>query len=143
NVSNNEFIATNQFTVKQGDHVRRPDITLFINGLPLVTFELKNPTNANVGIQQAFSQLETYKTEIPEYMQYNEILIISDGINARAGSLTAGIDRFMRWREPKEVAVDRSEEHTSELQSRFEVVCRLLLEKNNIKSHMSQSVIRT
>ena len=69
---------------------------------------MKNPTNANVGIQQAFSQLETYKTEIPEYMQYNEILIISDGINARAGSLTAGIDRFMRWREPKEVAVDDS-----------------------------------
>lgn len=108
NVGNNEFVATNQFTVKQGEHVRRPDITLFINGLPLVTFELKNPTNANVGIQQAFSQLETYKTEIPEYMQYNEILIISDGINARAGSLTAGIDRFMRWREPKEVAVDDS-----------------------------------
>ncbi|WP_295731064.1 type I restriction endonuclease subunit R [uncultured Limosilactobacillus sp.] len=108
NVHNNDFIATNQFTVKQGDHERRPDVTLFINGLPLVTFELKNPANVNVGIQQAFAQLSTYKSEIPEYMQYNEILIISDGTNARAGSLTAGIDRFMRWREPRDVQVDES-----------------------------------
>lgn len=108
NVDNNTFIATNQFTMKQGEHERRPDITLFINGLPLVTFELKNPANANVGIQQAFAQFSTYKEEISSYMQYNEILIVSDGINARAGSLTAGIDRFMRWREPKNVDIDDS-----------------------------------
>ncbi|MFR0532325.1 type I restriction endonuclease subunit R [Limosilactobacillus reuteri subsp. suis] len=108
NVDNNTFVATNQFTMKQGEHERRPDITLFINGLPLVTFELKNPANANVGIQQAFAQFSTYKEEISSYMQYNEILIVSDGINARAGSLTAGIDRFMRWREPKNVDIDDS-----------------------------------
>ena len=59
NVDNNTFVATNQFTMKQGEHERRPDITLFINGLPLVTFELKNPANANVGIQQAFAQFST------------------------------------------------------------------------------------
>lgn len=108
NVDNNDFLATNQFTIVQGDHERRPDITLFVNGLPLVTFELKDSDNANVGIQQAYAQLGTYKSEIPNYMQYNEILIISDGINARAGSMTANIDRFMRWRAPKDVEEDSS-----------------------------------
>lgn len=102
-VDNNEFIATNQFTVRQNEKERRPDVTLFVNGLPLVTFEFKDSANENLGIQQAFSQLQTYKSEISNYMKYNEILVISDGINARAGSLTAGMDRFMRWRAPKNV----------------------------------------
>lgn len=102
-VDNNEFIATNQFTVRQNEKERRPDVTLFVNGLPLVTFEFKDSANENVGIQQAFSQLQTYKSEISNYMEYNEILVISDGINARAGSLTAGMDRFMRWRAPKNI----------------------------------------
>ena len=100
-VSNNNFLATNQYTIIQGNRNRRPDVTLFINGLPLATFEFKNADNENIGIQEAFSQLETYKAEIQNYMQYNEILVISDGINARAGLLTAGIDRFMRWRAQK------------------------------------------
>lgn len=101
-VSKNDFMATNQFTIQQGDHERRPDVTLFINGLPLVTFEFKDSTNAQVGIEDAFKQFNTYKSEISDYMQYNEILIISDAISARAGSLTAGLDRFMRWRAPKD-----------------------------------------
>lgn len=102
NVNNNEFIATNQFTF-EGRHERRPDVTLFINGLPLVTFEFKDISNPNVSIRDAYNQFETYKEEISDYMKYNEILIISDGINARAGSITAGFDRFMRWRAPKNV----------------------------------------
>lgn len=104
-VENNEFIATNQFTFKES-HERRPDTTLFINGLPVVTFEFKDASNPNVSIQNAYQQLQTYKAEIPGYLKYNEILIISDGINARAGSLTAGYDRFMRWRAPKNVQTD-------------------------------------
>jgi type I restriction enzyme R subunit len=103
NIDNNDFMATNQFTITQGDHERRPDVTLFINGLPLVTFEFKDSANLNVGIQKAFKQFKTYKSEIPDYMQYNEILIISDAVHARAGSLTSGIDRFMRWRSPKDI----------------------------------------
>ncbi|WP_225437852.1 HsdR family type I site-specific deoxyribonuclease, partial [Limosilactobacillus reuteri] len=101
-VENNEFIATNQFTFK-GSNERRPDTTIFVNGLPVVTFEFKDASNPNVSIENGYRQLQTYKAEIPEYLKYNEILIASDGINSRAGSLTAGFDRFMRWRAPKNV----------------------------------------
>ena len=96
----NEFIATNQFTFA-GRRERRPDATLFINGIPVVTFEFKDAGNIHVGIESGYQQLQTYKSDISDYMKYNEILITSDGINARAGSLTAGFDRFMRWRAPK------------------------------------------
>lgn len=101
-VKNNQFVATNQFTFK-GSRERRPDTTIFVNGLPVVTFEFKDASNPNVSIENAYRQLQTYKAEIPEYLKYNEILIASDGINSRAGSLTAGFDRFMRWRAPKNV----------------------------------------
>ncbi|QLI94902.1 type I restriction endonuclease subunit R [Limosilactobacillus mucosae] len=101
-VENNKFVATNQFTFK-GSRERRPDTTIFVNGLPVVTFEFKDASNPNVSIENAYRQLQTYKAEIPEYLKYNEILIASDGINSRAGSLTAGFDRFMRWRAPKNV----------------------------------------
>lgn len=101
-VENNQFVATNQFTFK-GSRERRPDTTIFVNGLPVVTFEFKDASNPNVSIENAYRQLQTYKAEIPEYLKYNEILIASDGINSRAGSLTAGFDRFMRWRAPKNV----------------------------------------
>lgn len=103
NPRNNDFIVTNQYTVIDGEHNRRPDVSLFVNGLPLVTFEFKDLDNESVGISDAWNQLQTYKNEIPEYMKYNEILIISDGIVARAGSMTAGLDRFMQWRLPDEV----------------------------------------
>lgn len=104
NVEKNDFIATNQFTF-EGNKERRPDTTIFVNGLPLVTFEFKDASNPNVSIKNAYRQLQTYKEDIPGYLKYNEILVISDGINSRAGSLTAGFDRFMRWREPKNVSV--------------------------------------
>ena len=99
---NNDFIATNQFTFK-GTRERRPDLSIFVNGLPVVTFEFKDPSNPNVSIKNGYRQLQTYKAEIADYLKYNEILIISDGLNSRAGSLTAGYDRFMRWRSPKNV----------------------------------------
>ena len=101
-VDNNGFIATNQFTVKDKNE-RRPDVSLFVNGLPLVTFEFKNAGDINVGIEEAYNQFNTYKNDITSYMQYNEILIISDGITSKAGTLTSGLDRFMKWRAPKEL----------------------------------------
>ena len=104
-IERNDFIATNQFTFK-GSHERRPDATIFVNGLPVVTFEFKDASNPNVSIKNAYRQLQTYKAEIPEYLKYNEILIASDGISSRAGSLTAGFDRFMRWRAPKNVSIN-------------------------------------
>ena len=102
-IERNSFIATNQFTFK-GSHERRPDTTIFVNGLPVVNFEFKDASNPNISITNAYRQLQTYKAEIPDYLKYNEILVASDGLNSRAGSLTAGFDRFMRWRAPKNIS---------------------------------------
>jgi len=98
NPENNHFLAVNQYIVKEKNNVKIPDIVLFINGLPLVVIELKNPTEEDVNIMSAYNQLQTYKETIPSLFTYNEILIISDGIEARAGSLTAGFDRFLAWK---------------------------------------------
>jgi type I restriction enzyme R subunit len=96
--SNNEWLAINQFTVKGPHHTRRPDVVLFVNGLPLVVIELKNPADANADIWKAFEQLQTYKAQTPDLFQYNEVLVISDGSDARMGSLSADAERFMQWR---------------------------------------------
>ena len=85
-------------TVVNGDYTKRPDIVLFINGLPIVVIELKNSTNETVGVEDGYHQLETYKMRIPQLFTFNEVLITSDGINTKAGSLTANYDRFMTWR---------------------------------------------
>lgn len=94
----NEFLAVNQYTLKGPKHSRRPDVILFINGLPLVLIELKNPADVNADIWKAFDQIQTYKEQIPDVFQYNEILVISDGSEARIGSLSANAERFMQWR---------------------------------------------
>ena len=94
----NDWLAVNQFTVKGPRHNRRPDIVLFINGLPLVVIELKNPADENADIGKAFDQLQTYREQIPDLFRYNEILVISDGSEARMGSLSSSIERFMAWR---------------------------------------------
>jgi type I restriction enzyme, R subunit len=95
---NNQFLVVNQFTVKGTKMNRRPDVVVFINGLPIAVIELKNPGDANAGIWEAYNQLQTYKAELPDLFVFNEALIISDGINARIGSLTANKERFLPWR---------------------------------------------
>jgi type I restriction enzyme R subunit len=94
----NEFWAVNQFTIKGPHHTRRPDIILFINGLPLVLIELKNPADENADIWKAFDQIQTYKEQIPDVFQYNEVLVVSDGTEARMGSLSGNAERFQQWR---------------------------------------------
>ncbi|HDQ4554796.1 type I restriction endonuclease subunit R [Pseudomonas aeruginosa] len=94
----NEWLAINQFSIQGPKHTRRPDIILFVNGLPLVLLELKNPADVNADLVKAFDQLQTYKEQIPDVFHYNEILVISDGSEARMGSLSADIERFARWR---------------------------------------------
>ncbi len=94
----NEFLAINQYTLKGAKHSRRPDIILFVNGLPLVLLELKNPADENADIWKAFDQIQTYKEQIPDVFQYNEVLVISDGSQARMGSLSANAERYMQWR---------------------------------------------
>ena len=98
NPSNNEWLAVNQFTVIEGGKNRRPDVVVFVNGLPLVVIELKNPTDENATIDDAYNQLQTYKDEIPSLFRTNALLVTSDGLLARVGSLTANSERFMAWR---------------------------------------------
>ncbi|MCY3628954.1 MAG: HsdR family type I site-specific deoxyribonuclease, partial [Bacteroidetes bacterium] len=95
---NNSWIVANQFTVTEGNHNRRPDIVVFVNGLPLAVIELKSPTDENATISSAWRQLQTYKKEIPSLFVFNLALVISDGVKARVGSLTAGLEWFKRWR---------------------------------------------
>lgn len=94
----NDWLAANQFTVIESENNRRPDIVLFANGLPLGVIELKNPSDENATLDRAFNQLQTYKREIPSLFRYNESLAISDGIEAKAGTLTASKEWFMPWR---------------------------------------------
>ena len=102
----NEWWAINQFTIKGPHKTRRPDIILFVNGLPLVLLELKNPADENASIWKAFDQLQTYKEQIPDVFQYNEVLVISDGTEALMGSLSANAERFMAWRTIDGVNID-------------------------------------
>jgi type I restriction enzyme R subunit len=95
---NNEFLAVNQFTVVENQHERRPDVVLFINGLPVAVIELKNAADENATIWSAFNQLQTYKQQIPSLFAFNEALVISDGVQARIGTLTANREWFMPWR---------------------------------------------
>ncbi|QDT55948.1 Type-1 restriction enzyme R protein [Caulifigura coniformis] len=94
----NEFLAVNQFTVSENKHERRPDIVVFVNGLPLAVIELKNAADEKADVWKAFSQLQTYKLQIPSLFAWNAILIASDGLTGRIGTLTADRERFMPWR---------------------------------------------
>jgi type I restriction enzyme R subunit len=95
---NNDWLAVNQFTVIENKHNRRPDVVLFINGLPLVLLELKNAADENATIWNAWQQLQTYKAELPTLFNYNALLVISDGVEARIGTLTGGKEWFKPWR---------------------------------------------
>ncbi len=94
----NDWLVVNQFTVIEGGHNRRPDIVVFVNGLPLALIELKNAADENATIWSAYAQLQTYKAEIPLLLQYNALLAVSDGLQARIGSLTANQEWFKVWR---------------------------------------------
>ena len=94
----NDWLAVNQFTVVENRHERRPDIVLFVNGLPLAVIELKNPADENATVESAFQQLQTYKAEVPSLFTFNAALIVSDGLEARIGTLTAQWEWFKRWR---------------------------------------------
>ncbi len=95
---NNDFLVINQFTVIENRVNKRLDIVLFVNGIPLVVIELKNTADERATIKSAFNQLQTYKESIPSLFTYNGIIVISDGLEARAGSISAGYSRFMSWK---------------------------------------------
>ena len=102
----NEWLAVNQFSITGPQHTRRPDIVLFVNGLPLGLIELKNPADPNADVWKAFQQVQTYKDQIADAFQYNEMLVISDGTEALLGSLSADAERFMAWRTIDGVTLD-------------------------------------
>ena len=123
---NNEFTVVNQFTIIENGHNRRPDVLLFVNGLPLVIFELKNAADENATIQSAFRQIETYKQQIPSLFTYNALVVISDGLEARAGSLSAGFSRFAAWKS------DDGENLASHLVSELEVLVNGMMRKDTL-----------
>ncbi|MBQ9187520.1 MAG: type I restriction endonuclease subunit R [Prevotella sp.] len=123
---NNEFTVVNQFTIIENGHNRRPDVLLFVNGLPLVIMELKNATDENATIESAYRQIETYKQQIPSLFTYNELIIISDGLEARAGSLSAGLSRFSAWK------TEDGENMASPLMSQLEVLINGMLKKDTL-----------
>ena len=98
NLTKNEFLAVNQFTIIENNHNRRPDIILFVNGLPIVVLELKNPADENATVHSAFKQFQTYKLQIPSLFHFAEVLIASDGFDAKAGTITSDWERFQPWK---------------------------------------------
>lgn len=123
---NNEFIVANQFTIIEDNSNKRPDIILFVNGIPLVVIELKNASDENATIKSAYKQLQTYKAAIPSLFTYNALLIISDGLESKSGSLSAGYSRFMSWKtaDGKKLA--------SNLVSELETMIKGQLNKNTL-----------
>jgi len=123
---NNEWLAVNQFTVSENKHTRRLDVVLFVNGLPLVIIELKNAADENATIWTAFQQLQTYKAVVPSLFAFNDLLVVSDGVEARVGTFTAGREWFKPWRT---VSGERlADPHLPELQ----VVLEGLFEKRRL-----------
>jgi type I restriction enzyme R subunit len=98
NIDNNQYLVVNQYTIIENNRNKRPDVLLFVNGLPLVVIELKNPTDENANILSAFKQIQTYKAIIPSLFTYNAICIISDGLECKAGSVSADLSRYMTWK---------------------------------------------
>jgi type I restriction enzyme, R subunit len=131
----NDFVACNQFTIIEGNINRRPDIIVFINGLPISVFELKSITKDTSVMVEAFNQLQTYKKQIPSLFTYNEILIASDGHQAAIGSLTADRERFMPWK-----TIDGSN-LASNTQLGLEVMLKGVFEKTRLMNFLRYFVI--
>jgi len=127
NPGNNEFLAVNQFTVVEGHSNKRPDIILFINGLPLVVIELKNAADENADVQAAFQQLQTYMQVIPSLFTTNSILIVSDGWFAKAGTISSDYPRFMDWK-----SIDGARAVDSRHEPEMEPLIRGLLNKKTL-----------
>ena len=107
-ITNNEFLVCNQFTVTENNVTKRPDVVIFINGLPLVVIELKNPADENATVAKAFTQLQNYKNAIPSLFYYNGILVATDGFDAKAGTISSDFGRFAAWKSVDGVREDKT-----------------------------------
>jgi type I restriction enzyme R subunit len=126
NPENNEFVVANQFTVIENGNNKRPDVILFVNGIPLVVIELKNAADENATIKSAFRQIETYKSVIPSLFTYNGFVMISDGLEAKAGTISAGFSRFMAWKS------EDGKTEASNLQSQMQTLINGMLNKETL-----------
>ena len=135
NPDGNDWLVVNQFTVLEGHHNRRPDVVVFLNGLPLGLIELKKPTDENASIWSAYQQLQTYKSEIPSILQYNEVLVASDGLQARIGSLTANQEWFKVWRTVDGV------EHAAPTVLELDVLIRGVFEKRRFLDLLQHYIV--
>ncbi len=135
NPKNNEFLIVNQFTIIEGSQNKRPDLILFVNGLPLVVIELKNAVDENATIKSAYNQLQTYKQAIPSLFTYNELLIISDGWDARCGTLTSDFGRFMSWK------TKDGKSEASHLEMQMQVMFNGMLNKQTLLDLVRQFIV--
>ncbi len=135
NAINNDFVACNQFTIVEGNTNRRPDIIIFVNGLPIAVLELKSITKNTSVMLEAFNQLQTYKKQIPNLFVYNEVLVVSDGHQAAIGSLTADRERFMPW---KTIDGDGLAQNT---QLGLEVLIKGVFQKDRLLSFLRHFII--
>jgi type I restriction enzyme R subunit len=135
NPENNEFLAINQFTIVEGNQNKRPDIILFVNGLPLVVIELKNAVDGNANLKSAFNQLQTYKQAIPSLFTYNSLLVISDGWDARCGTITSDYGRFMTWK------TKDGKTTADHLQPQMEVMFHGMLNKHTLLDLIRQFIV--
>ena len=134
NLDNNDWVVVNQLTVVEGHHNRRPDIVVFVNGIPLGIIELKNPGEETATLWSAFNQLQTYKEQIPSLFAFNELLVISDGYEARIGSLSSNRERFAPWR-----TIEGEEE--ARLRPPIEVLTKGVFRKDHLLDLVSHFVV--
>jgi type I restriction enzyme R subunit len=132
---NNDFLAVNQFTVIENNINKRPDMVLFVNGMPLVVIEVKNPTDENATIKSAYRQLETYKQAIPSLFAYNAFNVITDGLEARAGSLSARFGRYMAWKTKDGIS------EASTLINQLEVLLEGMLNKETLLDILAHFIV--
>ena len=135
----NDWAAVRQLTVRQTvagvEHSRRPDVVGYVNGIPLVVFELKTVGNEQASTKSAWNQLQTYKVEIPELFRYNAVLVVSDGVEAVAGSLTAGFEHFAPWR-----TIDGTDESAAGLPA-LEVLARGMMDRSQLLTLVRDHVV--
>lgn len=122
---NNSFLAVNQLTIIENES-RRPDVVIFVNGIPLVVMELKSAVDENVGIESAYNQIQTYKKDVPSLFNYNAFSILTDGVNAKVGTITSNLEWFMNWRTEDGINIEPL------YKPQFEVLIKGMLEKNRL-----------
>ncbi|ETR68030.1 MAG: hypothetical protein OMM_04809 [Candidatus Magnetoglobus multicellularis str. Araruama] len=132
NPENNDFLVVNQFTIVENNNNKRPDLIVFINGLPLIVFELKNAENEKTTVESAYKQIQTYKSFIPSLFNYNSFVVISDGLDVRAGSISAEFTRFMTWKSPS----DQPKESTP-----LNILIDELLNKNTLLDYIRHFIV--